>query len=288
MQTSSSNSTSNGPRPDWPAIAIWTIATLITATFCCILLDILWHGLGQLSWEFLTTAPANAGRDGGINSILVSTGLILLVCLSVAIPLGVGTAIFLAEFARGNPRFSRWVRRSLDILAGVPSIVFGLFGYAFFVQRLGLGFSILSGGLTLACMVLPILIRAAEEGFRAVPDGYRLGAASLGLSRWGTLRQVLLPSAMPGLVVGLVLGIGRAMAETAALIFTSGYVDRMPGSVWDSGRSLSIHIFDLSMNVPGGEQQAYGSALVLILLLIVINSFASWIAQRYRLGQQGR
>lgn len=269
-------------------MVVWAIALLLTATFCFILLDILWYGLGQLSWEFFTQAPANAGRDGGINSILVSTGLILLVCLSVSIPLGIGTAIFLAEFSRSNPRFSRWVRRSLNILAGVPSIVFGLFGYAFFVQRLGLGFSILSGGLTLACMVLPMLIRAAEEGFRSVPDGDRLGAASLGLSRWGTLGQVLLPSALPGLVVGLVLGIGRAMAETAALIFTSGYVDRMPGSVWDSGRSLSIHIFDLSMNVPGGEPQAYGSALVLPLLLIVINSVAGWVAQRYRLGQQGR
>jgi len=273
-------------RIDWSAIALYAIALLITTVFGFILADILWHGLGQISWTFLTTAPTNAGRAGGINSILVSTGLILLVCLAVALPLGLGTAIFLAEFSRSNPRFSRWVRRSLDLLAGVPSIVFGLFGYAFFVQRLGLGFSILSGGLTLACMVLPILIRTAEEGFRAVPDGYRLGAASLGLSRSGTLWQVLLPSALPGLVAGIVLGIGRAMAETAALIFTSGYVDRMPESVWDSGRSLSIHIFDLSMNVPGAEQQAYGSALVLILLLVLINGSASWLARQYRLSQQ--
>ena len=169
-------------------------------------------------------------------------------------------------------------RRSLDVLAGVPSIVFGLFGNAFFCKTLGLGFSILSGGLTLACMVLPILIRSTEEGFRAVPANYRLSAAALGLSRTTTLIHLLLPAAVPGLIVGLVLGVGRAIAETAALIFTSGYVDRMPESLLDSGRALSIHIFDLSMNVSGGDANAYGSALVLVVLLLLINGTASWLA----------
>jgi phosphate transport system permease protein len=173
------------------------------------------------------------------------------------------------------------VRRSLDVLAGVPSIVFGLFGNVFFCKVLGLGFSILSGGLTLACMVLPILIRSTEEGFRAVPNEYRLGAAALGFSRTTTLFQLLLPAAVPGLVVGLVLGIGRAIAETAALIFTSGYVDRMPESLLDSGRALSIHIFDLSMNISGGDANAYASALVLLLLLLLINGTAAWIAERW-------
>ena len=148
-------------------------------------------------------------------------------------------------------------------------------------RRLGLGFSILSGGLTLACMVLPILIRSTEEGFRSAPEEYRLGAAALGLSRTSTLFHLLLPAAVPGLVVGLVLGIGRAVAETAALIFTSGYVDRMPESLWDSGRSLSIHIFDLSMNVSGGDESAYASALVLLVSLLVINGVASWLADRW-------
>jgi phosphate transport system permease protein len=260
-------------------LIVWSIAIFITAVFCWILGDIIWHGVQQLSWDFLTTEPRNAGREGGIAPILVSTGAILAVCLAVSLPLGVGTAIFLAEFTSTESLFGRLVQRSLNILAGVPSIVFGLFGNAFFSIKLGLGFSILSGGLTLACMVLPILIRSTEEGFRAVPTEYRLGAAALGLSRTTTLWKLLLPAATPGLVVGLVLGIGRAMAETAALIFTSGYVDRMPESLMDSGRSLTVHIFDLSMNVAGGDANAYASALVLLSLLLLVNVTATWIAQ---------
>ncbi|MEA5507350.1 phosphate ABC transporter permease PstA [Halotia wernerae UHCC 0503] len=262
-----------------PTLIVWAIALFVTAVFCWILGDIVWHGVGQLSWVFLTTVPQNAGREGGIAPILVSTCLILGVCMAVSLPIGVGTAVFLAEFTRTESLFGRLVRRSLDILAGVPSIVFGLFGNAFFSIKLGLGFSILSGGLTLACMVLPILIRSAEEGFRAVPADYRLGAAALGLSRTTTLWKLLLPAATPGLVVGLVLGIGRAIAETAALIYTSGYVDRMPESLLDSGRSLSIHIFDLSMNVAGGDANAYASALVLLILLLLVNGMATWTAQ---------
>ena len=165
----------------------------------------------------------------------------------------------------------------------MPSIVFGLFGSVLFCKVLGLGFSILAGGLTLACMALPILVKATEQGFASVPDEHRMGAAALGLSRTGTLFRLLLPAAAPGLGAGLVLGIGRATAETAALIFTSGYVDRMPGSALDSGRALSVHILDLSMNVPGGTDNAYASALVLLALLLVIDSVASWVVER-RLG----
>jgi phosphate transport system permease protein len=266
-------------------LVLWAIALLVTAFFGWILGDIVWHGSGQISWDFLTTAPQNAGREGGIAPILVSTCLILGVCMVLSLPLGVGTAILLAEHTSTESVFGRLVRRSLDVLAGVPSIVFGLFGNAFFSIKLGLGFSILSGGLTLACMVLPILIRSVEEGFRAVPADYRLGAAALGLSRTTTLWKLLLPAATPGLVVGLVLGIGRAIAETAALIFTSGYVDRMPESLLDSGRSLSVHIFDLSMNVAGGDANAYASALVLLILLLLINGIATWIA-RFWLGRR--
>src|SRR4028118_361766 len=264
-----------------PTVVVWAIAALVTAVFLWILSDIIWHGAGQLSWEFLTAAPENAGRRGGIGPILVSTLLILGVCMAVSVPIGVGTAVLLAEFTSGGGAFGRLVRRSLDVLAGVPSIVFGLFGNALFCKTLGLGFSILSGGLTLACMVLPILIRSTEEGFRAVPAHYRLGAAALGFSRTTTLFQLLLPAAAPGLMVGLVLGVGRAIAETAALIFTSGYVDRMPESLLDSGRALSIHIFDLSMNVSWGDGNAYASALILLVLLLIINGLAAWIAQYF-------
>lgn len=260
---------------------VWAAALAITAVFFWILSDVVRHGIGAISWEFLTAAPRNAGRAGGIGPILVSTGLVLAVCLAVSVPIGVGTAVLLAEMSPVGGLFGRFVRRSLDVLAGVPSIVFGLFGNAFFCQHLGLGFSILSGGLTLACMVLPILIRSTEEGFRAVPQDYRTGAAALGMSRTSTLLHLLLPAAVPGLTVGLVLGIGRAAAETAALIFTSGYVDRMPSSLMDSGRVLSLHIYDLSMNVAGGDRQAYAAALVLVGSLIAINGTAAWIADRF-------
>jgi len=264
---------------EWLAfVLIWAAAALVTATFCWLLGDIVWHGLSQVSWTFLTAPPENAGRRGGIGPILVSTSLILGVCLAVSLPIGIGTAVLLAEFTSDHSLFGRMTRRSLDVLAGVPSIVFGLFGNAFFCKTLGLGFSILSGGLTLACMVLPILIRSTEEGFRAVPAGYRLSAAALGLSRTTTLLHLLLPAAVPGLLVGLILGVGRAIAETAALIFTSGYVDRMPESLFDSGRALSIHIFDLSMNVPGGDANAYASAFVLVVMLLAINSTTSRLA----------
>lgn len=263
------------------SVVVWSSALLVSGVFFWILGDVVWHGLPNLSWDFLTTEPRNAGREGGIAPILVSTLLILGVCLAVSLPIGVGTAVLLSEFTRAESLFGRLVRRSLDVLAGVPSIVFGLFGNAFFCKVLGLGFSILSGGLTLACMVLPILIRSTEEGFRAVPREYRSGAAALGLSRTSTLFHLLLPAAVPGLMVGLVLGVGRAIAETAALIFTSGYVDRMPESLMDSGRALSIHIFDLSMNVSGGDGQAYTSALVLVTALLVINGLAASLADRW-------
>ena len=260
---------------------VWLIALLVSCVFVWLLADIIIHGLPQLSWPFLIEIPKNAGRSGGIGPIIVSTALILLVAIVTAAPLGLATAVLLSEFTRHDSVFGRLVRRSLDVLAGVPSIVFGLFGNAFFCIYLGLGFSILSGGLTLACMVLPILIRTAEEGLQAAPNDYRLAAAALGMSRSAALVHLLLPAAMPALVAGLLLGIGRAGAETAALIFTSGYVDRMPDSLFDSGRALSVHIYDLSMNVAGGDANAHTSALVLIILLLIINSIAMGLANHW-------
>lgn len=259
----------------------WSVAILLMSVFLWLLGSIVLHGVTGLSWEFLTTAPINAGREGGIAPILVSTALILLVCMAVAFPIGLGTAILFSELIHQFGWIGNLIRRSLDVLAGIPSIVFGLFGNAFFCVTLGMGFSIASGGLTLACMVLPILIRSTEEGFRALPAEYRLSAAALGLSQISTLVSLLIPAAMPGLLAGFILGLGRAMAETAALIFTSGYVDRMPESLWDSGRALSIHIYDLSMNVPGGNAHAYASALVLITLLFIINAGAQIMSNRW-------
>lgn len=262
-------------------LAQWVIylaVFFVCAVFLWILLDLMRGGIAHISWGFLTESPRDAGRSGGIGSILVSTLLILLVALIAALPLAWTTAILLAEYVPVTSRFGTTIRYSLQVLAGVPSIVFGLFGNAFFSIYLGLGFSILSGGLTLACMLLPILVSTAEAGLRALPDTYRLSAAALGMSRSATLLQLLLPAAAPTLAAGLLLGIGRAVAETAALLFTSGYVDRMPGSLLDSGRALALHIFDLSMNVPGGDTPAYASALVLITLLLGINMLAMKLA----------
>ena len=261
--------------------AVWIAAALVAGFFLWIVLDIVAHGFAKLSWAFLTEAPRSSGRKGGISTILVSTLLILAVTLAVAVPLGVGVAVWLSEFSRRSSRAARTINLALDVLAGIPSIVFGLFGNAFFCVFLGLGFSIVSGGLTLACMVLPILIRATESGLSSVSHDWRQGAAALGLTKAAALRHVLLPAAAPAITAGLLLGIGRAVAETAALVFTSGYVDRMPESLMDSGRSLAVHIYDLSMNVSGGDQAAYASALVLIALLIGINALAMMLSNRF-------
>lgn len=262
-------------------VLIWTIALGVTATFLWIVGDLLVGGLAKLSWSFLIEAPRAAGRAGGIAPIVVSTLILLGICLAVCVPVGIATAVYLAEFTRRASALGRLVRGSLDVLAGVPSIVFGLFGNALFSLYLGLGFSLLSGGLTLACMALPLVIRATESGLRAVPDDYRQAAAALGLSQAALITRVLLPAATPGLLAGLVLGIGRALGETAALLFTSGYVDRMPRSLLDSGRALSVHIYDLAMNVPGGSGNAHASSLVLIALIILINAVTVYLGRHF-------
>ena len=260
---------------------MWSGAALVTIPFVWLIGDLLWNGWTHLTLSFVFSPPLHAGRAGGIGPILVSTGWIIAICMTVAIPIGLGTALFLSEYTRNDHVLGRLIRSSLDILAGVPSIVFGLFGNAIFCQALGLGFSLLSGGLTLACMVLPILIRTVEEGLRAIAQDQRISAAALGLSHHTMLQQILIPAAMPNLLVGTILGLGRALAESAALIFTSGYVDRMPESMMDSGRTLAVHIYDLSMNIPGGNPHAYATALVLVGLLLSINLLATRIAARW-------
>lgn len=264
---------------------IWMTAAFVGAVFLWILGDILLKGLAHLSFSFLLDAPEDAGRSGGIIPIIVSTMLILLVAISVSVPFGLGVAVWLAEFSRKSSKAASSTRLTLDVLAGVPSIVYGLFGNAFFCIFLGLGFSILSGGLTLACMILPVFIRTTEAGLSAVNHSWRSGAAALGMNKTSAIWHILLPSAAPAIMAGLILGIGRATAETAALIFTSGYVDRMPGSLMDSGRALAVHIYDLSMNVTGGDSAAYASALTLVTVIIIFNMMAQtmtdqWLGKR--------
>ncbi len=262
-------------------VLIWVFTGLVLASYFALLYEVSRHGFQNFGIDYLLQNPADSGRQGGVFSILVSTILILFTTLVVATPIGLATAVLLAEFARHSNRLGKAVSFSLDVLAAVPSIVFGLFGNALFCKKLGMGFSILSGGITLACMALPLLIRTTEMSIRAVPLEYRLSGSALALSKISILWHLILPAATPGLIAGLILGIGRALAETAALIFTSGYVDRMPESLWDSGRALSIHIFDLSMNVPGGEANAYKSALLLIVLILVTNSIATIVTNHW-------
>lgn len=259
-------------------VVMFSAAAVVMLTLAWVLYDIVRQGVDMWSASYLLDEPANAGRSGGIAPILVATLAILAVALAVALPLGVATAVWLVEFS--GVQAGR-VRLALDALAGVPSIVFGLFGSAFFGVFLGLGFSILSGGLTLACMVLPLLIRTTEAGLAALPNDWRRGGAALGMSRTSLVVHVLLPAAAPAIAAGTMLGVGRATAETAALIFTSGYVDRMPGSLFDSGRSLAVHIYDLSMNVAGGDRAAYAAAGVLVVLIVSINLLATALGERW-------
>ena len=261
---------------------VWSVAVLTSGLLLWMFSDIVWHGVRALSWDFLTQAPEDAGRAGGISTILVSSSLIAGLCIGIAFPISLATAIYVSEFVNPDRMVGKLISTSLDTLNGVPSIVFGLFGNAFFCKTLGLGFSILAGSLTLACMVLPIMTRAILEGLRSVSQEYRLSTAALGLSRAAALWHLLLPAAIPGIMAGLLLGVGRSFAETAALLFTSGYSVRMPESVLDSGRTLSVHIYELSTNVSGGETNAYGSVLVAMVALLLINVAMLGIAKGWR------
>lgn len=259
----------------WPDRLAGVIGALLLLAVLVPMGLMLWslleQGAGLLSVDFLLDDPRQAGRAGGIAALLVSTGWILAVCLLVAVPVGLGCALYLSEQVPAGTRRAQWLGGVLDMLAAVPSIVYGLFGYQFFAISLGLGFSILSGGLALALMVLPLMIRSAEQALRAVPLSYRQASEALSISRWGWVRRILVPQAAPGIAVGIILSIGRALAETAVLLFTAGYVLRRPDSVLDSGRALSVHIYDLAMNVPGGMPRAAATGLVLVAILVILN-----------------
>lgn len=261
------------------SVLLTTLAFVGAALLAWPLVVVLVNGLPALGWDFFSSHPSDAGRGGGIAPILVSTLAIVLTSLIAALPLAVGIAVMLSEVCAPEGVPARIMRTSLDVLAGVPSIVFGLFGLSLFCRALGLGYSIAAGGLTLACMILPTMARAFHHAIEAAAAPHRAGAIALGMSRRAVLLWLVLPLALPGLSAGLVLAMTRALAETALLLFTSGYSDRMPGSIMDSGRSISVHIYDLSTNVPGGMPNAYGSALALLLLLALL-SFAVHSATR--------
>jgi len=268
-------------RSDRWAAALGVIPWLLVVAPLMLLLAALWQqGQDALSLAFLLEDPRRAGRAGGIASVLLSTGWILTVCLAVAVPVGLGCALFLSEEVHPGSAMARRLGFALDLLAATPSVVFGLFGYQFFAITLGLGFSILSGGLALSLMVLPLMIRSTEQALRGVPLSYRRAAEALAVSRWGWVSRVLLPNAASGIAVGVILSVGRALAETAVLLFTAGYVLRRPDSAFDSGRALSVHIYDMAMNVPGGTERAAATALVLVALLVSINVLIRRLVRR--------
>jgi len=219
------------------------------------------------------------GRDGGISSTIVGTLLIVVVAIVIATPFGIGTAFFLAEYTREN-NITRIIRFSAESLAGIPSIVYGLFGFIFFVIYLDMGWSVLSGGLTLAIMILPTIIRTSEEAIRSVPQIYREASFALSATKWQTIRLAVLPSALVGISNGVILSVGRCVAETAAVILTAGSALRMPTSLSSPTRSMAVHFYILAREGISMEN-AYGTATLLIILILLINVVTNTLVNRF-------
>lgn len=252
-------------------LIVWLSFLVLVVVAISIFGQVLFAGFHVVSLDFLWQLPSKAGLEGGLLSILVGTGAIMTICMGVSLPLALAVAIYIAEFTRPGPGNFHFVLVSLDVMAAVPSIVFGLFGNVLFCHFFGFGYSILSGGLTLACMVLPILTRASVDAFLNLPHHLRRSGWAVGFSKVEVIWYVLLPTAAPAILAAFLLSLARALSETAALVFTAGYADRMPASIFDSARTISIHIYDLAMNIPGGEERAYGAAMVLLVFLLSIN-----------------
>lgn len=262
------------------AVTILGAATLLTlAVLVFIVVFVLGKGLPGVTLEFLFSSPKDMGKAGGIFPTLVGTFLLPLFAIAIALPLGVGTAVYLTEYTL-ETRLTRALRFGTDCLAGIPSIIFGLFGFIFFVVKLKMGWCLLSGALTLAIMVLPTIIRTSEEAIRAVPNAYREVSFSLGATRWETVLKVVLPNALPGIVTGVMLGIGRSIGETAAVIFTAGSSLRMPMSAFDSVRTMSVHFYILAREGISNEN-AYATAAVLIITVLLVNLAAYSMMHRF-------
>jgi len=260
-------------------VIIWSAALLVLLVLFAILAYILVRGLPNLNWSFLTEIPRNMGRSGGILSPIVGTLSVTALAIAIAMPFGIGTAFYLAEYTNDGI-VTRIIRFSAESLAGIPSIVYGLFGFIFFVIYMGLGWSILSGGLTLAIMILPTIIRTAEEAIRAVPKAYREVSYSLGGTKWQTIRKAVFPSAVAGITNGVILGVGRCVAETAAIMLTAGAGLRMPDSIFSSVRTMAVHFFILAKEGISLEN-AFGTAALLIILIFIINVGANIAVNRF-------
>ena len=259
-----------------------TISAVITAFVLFFLIAyILVKGVPHLTPE-LFSWTYNSENVSMLPSI-VNTFLMTLLSLIIATPMGIFSAIYLVEYAKRGSKIVKVVRITAETLSGIPSIVYGLFGMLFFVVTLHWGYSILSGAFTLAIMILPLIMRTTEEALKSVPDSYREGSFGLGAGRLRTVFRIVLPSAVPGILAGVILAVGRIVGETAALIFTAGTVPEIPESLFDSARTLSVHMYNLSREGLYVDQ-AYATAVVLLLVVIIINSLSNFVAKKIAKG----
>jgi phosphate transport system permease protein len=269
--------------------ALLSLAALITvAPIVLVVGYITWLGLPAISWEFLSAMPRDGMRAGGIWPAIVGTVYLTIGTGLIAVPLGVAAAVYLAEYAADN-RLTRAIRIAIINLAGIPSVVYGLFGLGLFVLFLQLGTSIIAGSLTLAIMTLPVIISTSEVALRAVPQSFRLVSVSLGGTKWQTTRRVVLPQALPGILTGVILGLERAAGETAPILFTAAafFLPRLPNTAFDATMALPYHLFVISTQVPGMPIQIqYGTALVLLVFVLSMNLVATLIRARARARRQ--
>jgi phosphate transport system permease protein len=274
---------------------IWLSAALAVALLLWIIGYVLVQGGRVVNLEFLTTKPAGGmAGEGGMSTTVVTTIYLVLLTIGIATPLGVGAAVYLVEYAGEMQRDSRLMvhliavaRAGVELLAGVPSIVFGLFGFALFVTALSLKFSLLSAGLSGACLILPVIIRTTEEALLAVPRSYREASLGLGATKWHTVSNVVLPAAMPGIVTGVVLSVGRIVSETAIFWVTLGGSFLLPTDLLSAGRTMALHVFMLATETRAFDK-AMGTSAVLIVIIVLINLIINYTSRRLTARAEGR
>jgi len=263
-------------------------ALLVVVPILYVIGMIVVRGIAAINWEFIFGMPSNGMKSGGIWPAIVGTIVLTLTTAVISIPLGIGGAIYLSEYAR-DTKLTRSIRLALVNLAGIPSVVYGLFGLGMFVIFLGFGTSIIAGALTLAIMTLPVMIAAAEEALRAVPMEFRTVSASLGGTRWQGVSRIVLPQALPGIITGVILGLLRAMGETAPILFTVAafYLPQLPRSIFDQTMALPYHLYVISTQVPGmPSKMQYGTALILLVFVLSLNILATVIRSYFRRRRQ--
>jgi phosphate transport system permease protein len=264
----------------------WASGILTIFILLFIIGYVLFKGLPFVSLEFLFTDPIDSGRSGGIFPMIMSSIYVTLIAVIVAAPLGVGAAVYLAEYA-GENKTVKLIRFGAETLSSIPSIIFGLFGLAFFVVYLGLGWSVLSGGLTLALMALPTILAASEVSVESVNKSYAEGSLALGATKWQTVYKVIIPAALPGITTGIILGMARAIAEAAAVLYTVGAALLIPTSLLDPARPLPLHLYILATEGISLDN-AWGTAAVMVILILIITVATNTMVDRYRKKMMGR